>query len=187
MNWLDTETKALLQKDDDPKLSPAKVPEFAIVLGDKGADRQRLVRAIRRINDCSISRAEDFAKAYCPVTINSDLTEGEAALGQFEFICCDAISAVVRSEVAERGDKEYLKELLQKVAASYEFKPVKIQIDEVPLNEGGRKFVDQFLGLELQKLRDVGFPRVYLMARKKARIMKHWARKVGAQVRDVTL
>ena len=182
MNWLDTETKAILQKQDEPRLSPPKVAEFALVLGEKGTDRERLVRAVCRINDCGRSEAATLVDRPSPVTVNSDLTEEEATFGQFELICCDAISAVVRSEVAEQADKEYLQDLLRRISQSPEFKPATVMIEDVPLNEAGQRLVDQFLGMELQRLRLLGLPHRFAMPVKKARILKHWAARVGARV-----
>jgi hypothetical protein len=184
MNWLDTETKAILQREDEPRLAPSKVAEFALVLGSKGTDRERLVRAVCRINDCSRLEAVAFLDQPSPVTINSDLTEEEATLGQFELICCEAVSAVVRTEVAEQADREYLEDVLRRVSHSPEFKPTILRINDVPTNESGRRFVDQFLGLGLKNLKELGLPRRFTMPAKKARIMKHWAARVGAQVHD---
>ena len=184
MNWLDTETKAILQREDDPRLSPPKVAEFALVMGYKGVDRERAVRAICRINDCSRAAAVALVSQRSPVTIDSDLTEEEATLGQFELICCEAISAIVRSEVAEKANREYLADLLRRVSHSPEFKPATVRIDDVPMTESGERFVDQFLGMDLKRLRKLGFPRRFTMPAKKARIMKHWATRVRAQVHD---
>jgi len=184
MNWIDTETKAILQRQNKPPLAPSKVAEFALVLGPKGVDRERLIRAVCRINDCSRSAAMALLGQPSPVTINLDLTEEDATLGQFELVCCEAISAVVRSEVAGEADRGYLAELLQKVSRSPEFKPTTIRIDDVPMTEAGRKFVDQFLGMDLERLQELGFPRGFAMPVKKARIMKHWAERVGAHVCD---
>jgi hypothetical protein len=153
-----------------------------LVLGYKGVDRQRLVRAVCRINDCGQSQAADLVRRPSPVTINSDLTEKEATFGQFELICCNAIAAVIRSEVAEQAEKAYLQALLRRISHSSEFKPATIRIEEIPVNEAGQKFVDQFLGMNLQALRELGFPRRFTMPMKKARIMEHWAARVGAQV-----
>ena len=186
MNWIDTETKAILQRQNEPPLAPSKVAEFALVLGPKGVDRDRLIRAVRRINDCSRSAAIALVGQPSPVTINLDLTEEEATLGQFELVCCEAISAVIRSEVAGEADREYLAELLEQISHSPEFQSTTIRIDDVPMTETGRKFVDQFLGMDLERLKELGFPRRFVMPAKKARIMKHWAERVGAQVRDNT-
>jgi hypothetical protein len=123
MNWLDTETKAILQREHESPLSLPKVAEFALVLGSKGVDRERLIRAVSRINDCSRSEALALVRQPSPLTINSDLSEEEATFGQFELVCFEAVSAVVRSEVAEQGDREYLRDLLQRISRSPEFKP----------------------------------------------------------------
>jgi hypothetical protein len=133
MNWIDTETKAILQRQNEPPLTPSKVAEFALVLGPKGVERERLIRAVCRINDCSRSAAIALLGQPSPLTINLDLTEENATLGQFEFVCCEAIAAVVRSEVAGEADRGYLAELLQKVSRSPEFKPITIRIDSVPM------------------------------------------------------
>jgi len=184
MNWLDTETKAILQRRDEPPLAPPKAAEFALVMTTGGVERERLIRAVCRINDCNRAAALALVGQPRPVTINSDLTEEEAMLGQFELICCEAISAVLRSEVAEQADREYLGDLLRRISQSPEFKLSTVRIDDVPMTESGQRFVGQFLGMELQTLRELGFPRHFAMPTKKARIMKHWASRVGAQVRD---
>jgi len=184
MNWIDTETKAILQRQNEPPLAPSKVAEFALVLGPKGVERERLIRAVCRINDCSRSAAIALLGRPSPVTINLDLTEENATLGQFELVCCEAIAAVVRSEVAGEADRGYLADLLQKVSRSPEFKPITIRIDSVPMNESAQRFVDQFLGLDVKRLSELGFPRRFTIPLKKARIMKHWAARVGAQVQD---
>jgi hypothetical protein len=186
MNWIDSETKAILQRQDEPPLSPPKVTEFALVLGSRGVDGERLIRAVCRINACSRSSAIALLSRPSPVTINLDLTEEDATMGQFELVCCEAISAVVRSEVAGEGDREYLAELLQIVSRSPEFQPVTIRIDDVPSTEDGRKFLDQFLGTDLREPRQLDLPRRVTMPAKKARIMKHWATRVGARVCENT-
>ena len=186
MNWIDTETKAILQKESEPPLAPAKVAEFALVLGAKGVDRERLIRAVCRINDCGRSEAVALLSQPSPVVVNLDLTEEDATFGQFELVCCEAISAVVRSEVAGEAEWQYLAELLQQISRSPEFRPTTIRIDEVPTTEAGRKLVDQFLGMDLAKLKKLGFPRRFTMPAKKARIMKHWAARVGARISDNT-
>ena len=63
MNWLDTQTKEILQKVVEPKLAPPKTAEFTLVLVHcNGSDHTRLVRAIRRINECEESEAEKAAR-----------------------------------------------------------------------------------------------------------------------------
>jgi len=184
MNWLDTETKSILQKEHEWKLAPPRAAGFALVLIRKGTDNQRLVRAISRINECRESEAIELARLPAPVTINPGLKEEEALFGQFELICCDAISAFIRSEVVlEQGERIYLQALFQRVLQSPEFKPTRIDVLEVPATDSGQKFVDQFLGIPLQEQK-MGEARFSVWVPfKKARIMKHWATRVGAQVK----
>jgi hypothetical protein len=180
MNWLDTQTKELLQKVRDEKLAPPKTAEFALILLRKGQDHQRLVEAIVQINKCSKSEAVVLARRETPVTINPDLTEDEALWGQFELICCDAISIFLRSEVVEQNDRGYLWPLFKKVLESSEFKPATVSIERVPVTEPGEKFVEQFLGgVPVKRV----FPMRFTVPFKKARIMEHWAGRVGARLR----
>jgi hypothetical protein len=184
MNWLDTETKAILQKEHEPRSAPPKAAEFALVLIRKGSDEQRLVRAIRRINECSEAEAIELSRLPAPVTINPGLTEAEALFGQFELICCDAVAAFVRSEVIlEQGEQAYLQSLFQKVAQSPEFRPTAVNILGVPATEAGERFLDQFLGGAVPELKQGSSRFSVRVPYKKARIMKHWATRIGAKVR----
>jgi hypothetical protein len=61
-------------------LAPPKTAEFALVLIQKGT-RQGLIRAIRRINECSESEADKRMRQPSPVTIRDDLTQEEALFG----------------------------------------------------------------------------------------------------------
>lgn len=65
---------------------------------------------------------------------------------------------------------------------SPEFKETRINVFDVPATEPGERFVDQFLGLALPgQERQVSRFSVWVPF-KKARIMKHWATRVGAKV-----
>ncbi|MEO8429546.1 MAG: hypothetical protein ABI651_20830 [Verrucomicrobiota bacterium] len=81
MNWLDTQTKELLQKVRDEKPAPSKTAEFALVLLRKGPDHQRLVDTIMEINKCSEVDAAVLSGRSTPVTIDPDLTAEEALWG----------------------------------------------------------------------------------------------------------
>jgi hypothetical protein len=190
MNWLDTETKEILQKDPEQKTAPSKAGEFALILIREGTDNKRLVRAIRRINDSNEDSAIRMAGCQLPLTINSGLTQAEALLGQFELICCDAIAPFIRSEVySAQTSNSYLKSLFEKVLESPEFKPTRIDILEVPATEPGEKFVDQFLGARVPNRNrrtcrlSYWSPFSVWVPFKKARIMTHWAARVGVQVK----
>ena len=177
MDWLDTQTKELLQKVRDEKLAPSKTAEFALVLIRKGKDRQRLINAIIQINKCSEKDAIRLASRITPLTINPDLTEEEAVWGQFELICCDAVSIFLRSEVLEQNDQSYLGPLFKKALESEEFKPATVSITEVPNTESGEKFIEQFMGSPLTT------PATLTIPFKKARIMEHWATRVGVRLK----
>lgn len=181
MNWLDTETKAILQKANEPKLAPSRAAEFALVLVKKGPDLPRLIRAINRINECNEEKAAELADRPVPVTINLDLSEEDAVYGQFELISCDSIGVFVRSEVLGQNEQGYIHALFGKILQSAEFKPVKVKVVEVPETESGQKFVDQFLGPVFPGRKPV-FPLSVEVPFKKARIMIHWATRVGAKV-----
>jgi hypothetical protein len=183
MNWLDTETKAILQKKPDTKLAPPKSGEFALVLLKKGADHDWLVRTIRRVNSCLEVEADYLARLPLPATINRGVTEGEALFRQFELICCDTIVAFIRSEVVTSQSPNYLHALYHKILASPEFKEVKMDVLEIPQTEAGENFVSQFLGISPAAHEGDAFHWSALVTYKKARIMKHWAARIGAQVR----
>jgi len=183
MNWLDTRTKEFLQWVQNDKLAPPKTAEFALVLLRKGQDHERLVDAITQINKCSGPHAADLANRRTPVTINLDLTEEEALWGQFELICSDAISIFLRTEIVVQNDRLYLWPLFQKILQSSEFLPATVRISDVPETESGEMFVEQFLGrVPVKRV----FPVAIGMPFKKARIMEHWARKIGAGLKIET-
>lgn len=181
MNWLDTQTKELLQKARNEKPAPSKTAEFALVLLRKGLDHQRLIDALREIRKCSDSEAVRLAAQPAPITIHPDLTEEEALWGQFELICCDAVSIYLRSEVIEQNDSSYLLPLFKKILESSEFKPATVTITQVPATESGEKFLEQFAGDSARKRT---FPMTFTVPFKKARIMEHWASRVGAQMEN---
>lgn len=177
MNWLDTQTKELLQRVPDDKLAPPKTAEFALVLLRKGQDQERLVDVICQINKCGKSDATALVRRETPVVINLDLTEEDALWGQFELICADAISVFLRSEVVAQNDRSYLWPLFQKILQSSEFKPATVSISAVPETVSGQKFIEQFLGrVPVKRV----FPMAMTMLFKKARIMEHWAARIGA-------
>lgn len=180
MNWLDTQTKEILQRVHGDKTAPPKAAEFGLVLLRKGKDHQRLIDATAQINKCGRQDATLLTSRNTPVVINPGLTEGEALWGQFELICCDSISIFLRSEVIEQNDKSYLYPLFEKVLESAEFKPVAVAITHVPNTEMGKKFVGQFLG-ESSAVNEL--PLFLKIPFKKARIMAHWAERVGAQLK----
>jgi hypothetical protein len=180
MNWLDTRTQELLQGEPPLSLAPAKTAEFALVLLQKGSDDVRLVRAISRINQGSEHEARSLAAHPPPVAINTDLLYADALLGQFELISCDAAAAFLRTEVFEQSERGYLDSLFVRICQSPEFKPCTVSINYIPKSDAGRKFADQFLGIGETELRKIAFPLGTQVPLKKARIMTHWAKRIGA-------
>jgi hypothetical protein len=182
MNWLDTETQVILQKAHEPKPVLAKAGEFALLLIEKGNDKLRLLRAIGRVNDCDEAKCMDIAAYPTPVIVNGGLTESEALFGQFELVCCDAVSAFVRSEIVQQNGIGYLDALCRSIANSPEFRRVPLRINLVPNTDEGELFIDQFLGSTNRTHSDWSFPLAITVPLKKARIMKHWAERIGALV-----
>ena len=183
MNWLDTETKTILQKDHERKLAPPKAAEFALILIRKGPDHNRLVRAICRINECHEPEAIRLARSPTPITINPGLTQAEALFGQFELICCDAIAVFIRSEILEeQAATGYIQSLYQKVLQSPEFKLTRVDVLEVPETDSGERIVDQFLGTSRCAQKEQSKQFSVRVPFKKARIMTHWAERVGARI-----
>src|SRR6478735_8749899 len=179
MNWLAPQAKEILQKEHDPKLAPPKVAEFALVLVRKGVAHRRIIRAVTEINRCSEADATGLVNRPTPVIINLDLTEEEALSGQSELICCDSISVFIRSEVLEQSDKAYLESLFKQVLQSIEFSPTTVRVIRVPESEAGAKFIDQFLGGRFPKRNS---PVTLEVPFKKARMMKHRATQIGAEI-----
>ena len=120
-------------------------------------------------------------------TYNQDDATGFIRLNALRLkVSCDSIGVFVRSEVLGQSEKGYIQALFGIILQSPEFKPVKVKVVEVPETESGQKFVDQFLGMTILRQKLV-FPLSVEVPFKKARIMMHWATRVGAQVqRDPT-
>ena len=57
-----------------------------------------------------------------------------------------------------------------------------LRLDSVPMGEDGIRFMDQFLGIGAVETRAQQFPLVRRMFYKKARIMTHWGKKIGAGI-----
>jgi hypothetical protein len=185
--WLDTETKALLQQVPPEKLAPPDTGKFTLVILDRKreANWRRVAQVLMQIPGISPMKA--ILLSTCMLKpIVSGLSLPEALLWQFELICCDAISVFVRDEIASSPDREhYLPQLRGQLLGSPEFSSVQVTVSAIPDNETGKRFVAQFLhGREgmLYRLRGVRYTFSGDMIRKKARIMAHWADKIGATV-----
>jgi hypothetical protein len=169
--WLDTQTKACLQKDPPDKQAPADVDGFTLVLLERGADCQRVERAIRALAGDDVP-----VEVNCPAVLRQNLLLPDALVGQFELICSDSISVFLRDDVVRYAEPSYLCSLYDHLRTAEEFSPVTVQLESIPDNENGRRFLLQFFGQFL------GVGATHTVARKKARIMAHWGTKMGISV-----
>lgn len=177
-SWLDTETKALLQKLPPEKLSPSDTASFTLVLlSIYGRDNARVLRAITKIPGHPQNAAHGVLARALPLAVKSGVSHGDALLGQFELISADAISVFVKDEVVETASQEYLRQLYAQLLQSSEFELVSLRIESIPGTDLGQHFVEQFLGND-----NSWRSQVLRVARKKARIMAHWAQEIGGRV-----
>ena len=181
-SWLDPQTKEILQPQPPERIAPPTLPQYSLVLLEAGGDRARMLRAVRRVNDCDDSEAADLLQRRFPLIVNTDLSHHDALLGQFELVCCDAIGVFISSEVVAMAEPYYLRDLYARLRHSPEFQEAIITVRSVPKTQEGLKFVDQFLGLSETDGVDQGFPVNLPVLQKKARIMAHWASRIGADV-----
>jgi hypothetical protein len=178
MDWLDTETKALLQKLPPEKLAPPDTVAFTLVmLAVRGQNRHGLVRAVRQAAQVSAEEAERILTRGLPLSVKTGLSYADAQIAQFELICCDAVSVIIVDDVVAGAPADYLRELYADLQNIDEFELVPVRINYIPDDPGGKAFCDRFLDGRRPNL-----PAVVELMRKKARIMEHWARKIGGSV-----
>jgi len=178
-SWLDTETKAALQKLPPEKLAPATTDTFAVVVLSLGSphDRVRHVRAFDRVLRTSLEDAERQITRTPPFVIKRELTLSDAMLAQFELVCSDIVSIFLSDDVVANAEPDYLASLYRSVAHAAEFQALSVRVHSIPNDEDGLAFAEQFIGPSLPLL-----PFEMIAMRKKARIMTHWANKIGAKV-----
>jgi hypothetical protein len=180
--WLDTETKALLQANPPDKMAPPDTGTFTLVLLAPGRDVERTAWAVGWICRCGEADAMARAAGQLPAVVAAGLSVEDALIGQFELVCCDCVSVFLADEVVEGADPDYLQDLYATLCQSSEFDEVTVEIRAVPDTPEGRKFLAQFLGprAAAQITSFAGLPTQQRMMRKKARVLLHWADKVGA-------
>jgi hypothetical protein len=176
-DWLDRKTRALLEGTPPPERVATSTGEYSLLLIELGEGVDRLLRAVERVRHAGKEDAVRMLGEPLPLVIGSGLTLADAMLGQFELVCCDATAIFLRDEVACKGAPGYLRGVLSKLKLSPEFTRRSVQVRSVPAGEDGRRFLDQFLG---SAARDP--PLRVEVPGKKARIMLHWAARIGAEV-----
>jgi hypothetical protein len=182
-SWLDTETKAALQKLPPGKLAPAKTDSFAVVVLSRGSpkDRVRHIRAFDRVLRTALQDAERQLTRTPPFVVKRELTMSDAMLAQFELICSDIVSIFLSDDLVANAEADYLASLYRGFANADEFQTVSIRVESIPDNDEGHAFAQQFIGPNVPEL-----PVELIAMRKKARIMTHWANKIGAIVLPTT-
>ena len=176
--WLDTETKALLQRLPPEKLAPPDTGIFTLVLlAFQRKSLERLVAAVERVREAARGEAIKVLALPLPTPIKRGLSHEDALLGQFDLIACDAVSVFLADEVVSDAPASYLTKLYADVRESLEFELVSVRIESVPSDTKGRNFLDRFIGVATPQL-----PRELTAMKKKARIMEHWAAKIGGRV-----
>jgi hypothetical protein len=182
--WVDTATKAILQSPPPMKYTESGTLGFTLVLLKRGLDRDRLARALERICREPERPITGLLDGSCPAVVLSGLTLDEAVLGQFELICCDCVSVFLRDEIVAQDDSHYLSPLYSQLRSSPEFQPIYIGVSFIPDTDSGRRFCDQFLPPQGAKRIRYGAEIAIreCVARKKGRIMAHWAREIGVRL-----
>ena len=177
-SWLDTQTKALLDASPPEKLAPPDTAGFSVVLlAVRTSDVARLAEAVRRVlagSDVSVGiiLAQPF-----PIVLRKGLSHPDALLAQFELVACDCVSVFLADDVAGHAPPEYLAELYGRLLKSPEFEEVVVRIETLPHDARAGDFLEKFLGHG-----NCPLPADLPMMRKKARIMQHWAAKIGGQL-----
>ncbi len=147
---------------------------MALSVGE--GDERRSVRAFARILGCSEAAARQSI-ARPPFSVKRGLSHEDASFGQFELISCDSVSVILTDQVIDGATQEYLDELYEELLRSPEFEVVALRIVSVPQTERGLNYIDQFVGNDPTWRTDE-----LKVHRKKARIMRHWAEKIGGNV-----
>jgi len=181
--WLDPETKALLDKSPPTKLAPATTEGSPLILLARPEEVTKpLVRAVARVCQSSPEEAKRLLGLELPLGIRSELAYPDAMLGQFELVSADAIAVFIADRVAWGADRDYLDHLFAQLRDSPEFELVETRIELVPETSKGRKFSDQFFGDD-QRWRTEPIR----VSRKKARMIEHWTAKIGGKARVIDM
>jgi hypothetical protein len=175
-DWLDTETKALLQRSPPEKLAPPDTATFALVLLGFAVQNNSATSSFAT-HCIDLERAERLLSGPFPVCVRKGLSYSDAQIGQFELICRDAMSVIIADEVVAKAPADYLADLYAKLRKIDEFELVAVRIDSVPDSPSGQKFCNRFLN----GWKPASSAAMELM-RKKARIMQHWATRIGVRM-----
>ena len=175
-DWLDTETKALLQRSPPEKLAPPDTRTFALVLLGFAVQNDHASSSFAT-HCIDLEKAGRLLSGPSPVCVKKGLSYSDAQIGQFELICRDAASVIIADEVVAEAPADYLADLYAKLRKIDEFELVTVRIDSVPDGPRGQAFCNRFLN----EWKPDSPVEVKLM-RKKARIMQRWATRIGVSM-----
>jgi hypothetical protein len=182
--WFDTETKALMAPNPPETLAPPHAAGFSLVMLEAGGDFRRMATALARVRTFTAGTIRTVLARPCPNILCHSISHADALLGQFEMVCCDAVVVFIADGVIRTTRDGYLTELYAWLRESHEFEKLPVEVRAVPDTSEGVQFLLQFLGW-LPGEADAPERRLPLkttMLRKKARIMRHWAEKIGAEM-----
>ena len=116
MDWLDTETKALLQHSPPKNLRlPIRRPSRHLA-GNRGARSQRPCEGGATGSKALEDEAGRLLSGRLPVCVKKGLSYTDGQIGQFELICCDAVSVIIADEVLANAPPDYLTDPMQSFA-----------------------------------------------------------------------
>ena len=173
LNWLDLETRAQLLPAPPEDAIATAMQSYSLLLLKFGSERLRTAEVVREFQRSVGWRNEDL-----PFVIARGLTVADALVGQLALACCDCITAFVADEHIRDDNTLFLQRLLLEVSASPEFESVPVRLDVIPDTEASKRFCWQFLGNAL----GCKLPATFEFYRKKVRLMKHWAGRVGVRM-----
>jgi len=155
---------------------------FAVVVLSLGAVANHAwrVSAMHKVLGTSRRAAVLQLNRTTPFVLKRKLDLSDAMLAQFELACADMISIFLSDHVVTNGKPEYLATLYRDMLRADEFQVFTVRVNSIPDGDTGRSFVDQFIGPSVR-----GLPCEFTAMRKKARIMTHWAKRIGAVVETI--
>ena len=134
-SWLIPETKAILSRTPPGVFTPAASDAFTLIaLTHFDPFETRVIRAITRILQTSEDDARMMLQERPPFKVRDRLTYAEAINGQFELVCCNAISIFIPDEIFQNASQTYLEALYRTTLQSAEFQTTRVQIGKRPNN-----------------------------------------------------
>ena len=182
-SWLVPSTKSARDNSPPQKATPATIVSFAVVILSLGAVANHVwqVGAIQKALGVSRADAALQLNRTPPFVIARELALSNAMTAQFELSCADIVSIFLSDQIVTNGEPGYLAALYRDMMYADEFRVVTVRVCLIPDGNAGRAFSDQFIEPTERKL-----PSEFTAMHKKARIMLHWAKRIGAVVQVVS-